>query len=238
MDDSKIYNRKFSPEEVMRDWFPQFMGDDMLGPESPSGAKRYYTERPEPEYQLGAKEFYTETVSKLNEGIKGLYTEQGTEDTLIDKLTRWAGDLDGILKGYFGVDASEKSRDTESTTFFEQLGAVLQKWIPLPEAGKIPGVGLGGGIGTEPPFSKLDSASTKLENVATMLQPTLLPIGPAAPFGGGTSDLAADLSAVGSLAGGGDLGDVDLVYVPEPSSALLLAVGLVIGFFHFRRANR
>ncbi len=35
-----------------------------------------------------------------------------------------------------------------------------------------------------------------------------------------------DLSVVGSLAGGGALGDVDLVYVPEPSSILLLAVGL------------
>ena len=40
------------------------------------------------------------------------------------------------------------------------------------------------------------------------------------------SDLAADLSAVGSLAGGGDLGDVDLVYVPEPTCALLLITGL------------
>ena len=132
---------------------------------------------------------------RITEPPIGPWKQEG-EDTLIDKLTRWAGDLDGILKGYFGVDTSEKSRDTESTTFFEQLGAVFQKWIPLPEAGKIPGVGLGGGIGTEPPFSKLDSASTKLENVATMLQPTLLPIGPAAPFGGGTSDLAADFGGM------------------------------------------
>ena len=35
--------------------------------------------------------------------------------------------------------------------------------------------------------------------------------------------LLADLSAVGSLSGGGDLGDVDLVYIPEPSSFMLLA---------------
>jgi hypothetical protein len=44
-----------------------------------------------------------------------------------------------------------------------------------------------------------------------------------------------DLSIVGSLAGGGDLGNVDLVYVPEPTSALLLAIGLVIGLSHVRR---
>ena len=47
-----------------------------------------------------------------------------------------------------------------------------------------------------------------------------------------------DLSVVGSLAGGGDLGDVDLVYVPEPTSVLLLSVGLAIGFVCFRRVNR
>jgi hypothetical protein len=35
-----------------------------------------------------------------------------------------------------------------------------------------------------------------------------------------------DLTVVGSLAGGGDLGNVDLIYVPEPASWLLLAVGL------------
>ncbi len=46
-----------------------------------------------------------------------------------------------------------------------------------------------------------------------------------------------DLSVVGSLAGGGDLGDVDLIYVPEPTSAVLLAVGLAIGLLHFRRAS-
>ena len=34
-----------------------------------------------------------------------------------------------------------------------------------------------------------------------------------------------DLTVVGSLAGGGDLGNVDLIYVPEPSSLMLLVVG-------------
>jgi hypothetical protein len=36
-----------------------------------------------------------------------------------------------------------------------------------------------------------------------------------------------DLAAVGSLAGGGDLGNVDLIYIPEPAGAALLAVGIV-----------
>ena len=39
--------------------------------------------------------------------------------------------------------------------------------------------------------------------------------------------LSNDLTVVGSLAGGGDLGDVDLTYVPEPSTVLLLVVGLI-----------
>jgi len=36
-----------------------------------------------------------------------------------------------------------------------------------------------------------------------------------------------DLTVVGSLAGGGDLGDVDLIYVPEPSSLVSLGMGVV-----------
>ena len=39
--------------------------------------------------------------------------------------------------------------------------------------------------------------------------------------------LLADLSAVGSLAGGGDLGNVDLVYIPEPSGVALLLLGFL-----------
>lgn len=39
--------------------------------------------------------------------------------------------------------------------------------------------------------------------------------------------LVNDLSVVGSLEGGGDLGHVDLIYVPEPSSCFLLLVASV-----------
>ena len=42
--------------------------------------------------------------------------------------------------------------------------------------------------------------------------------------------VAGDLTVVGSLAGGGDLGAVDLIYVPEPASLLLLGVGLAMVF--------
>ena len=38
----------------------------------------------------------------------------------------------------------------------------------------------------------------------------------------------SDLSIVGSLAGGGDLGEVDLIYVPEPSSTVVLVLGLAV----------
>lgn len=37
-----------------------------------------------------------------------------------------------------------------------------------------------------------------------------------------------DLMVVGTLDGGGHLGEVDLVYVPEPSTAVLLAFGLLM----------
>lgn len=38
--------------------------------------------------------------------------------------------------------------------------------------------------------------------------------------------VASDLTVVGSLAGGGDLGDVDLIYFPEPCSFMLALIGL------------
>ena len=47
--------------------------------------------------------------------------------------------------------------------------------------------------------------------------------GPAGPDRGVRAD---DLTVVGSLAGGGDLGTVDLIYIPEPASLLLLGMGL------------
>ena len=42
------------------------------------------------------------------------------------------------------------------------------------------------------------------------------------------NEVAADLSAVGSLAQGGDLGEIDLVYVPEPSGMLLFAMAAIL----------
>ena len=48
------------------------------------------------------------------------------------------------------------------------------------------------------------------------------------PAGIAENELANDLSVVGSLAGGGDLGDVDLVYIPEPTSMFLFAIAFVI----------
>ena len=38
--------------------------------------------------------------------------------------------------------------------------------------------------------------------------------------------VAGDLTVIGSLEGGGGLGDVDLVYIPEPSTVALLVLGL------------
>ena len=47
----------------------------------------------------------------------------------------------------------------------------------------------------------------------------------------------SDLSVIGSLAGGGDLGNVDLVYVPEPSTIGMLLFGLLVGLRRGRRMD-
>jgi hypothetical protein len=46
-----------------------------------------------------------------------------------------------------------------------------------------------------------------------------------------------DLTVIGSLAGGGDLGAVDLRYVPEPSTFILAGIGL-LGMIGLRRWRR
>jgi hypothetical protein len=46
--------------------------------------------------------------------------------------------------------------------------------------------------------------------------------------------IANDLTVVGGLAGGGGLGTVDLIFIPEPSS-LLLALVAIIALLHWRR---
>lgn len=55
-----------------------------------------------------------------------------------------------------------------------------------------------------------------------------LSFGNVAPVGLDEQFVRGDLTVVGSLAGGGDLGDVDLVYIPEPSSLLLVCLGFVL----------
>ena len=46
--------------------------------------------------------------------------------------------------------------------------------------------------------------------------------------------VVSDLTAVGSLSGGGDLGDVDLIYVPEPSAMVLLSLAALMGLWSRR----
>jgi hypothetical protein len=46
--------------------------------------------------------------------------------------------------------------------------------------------------------------------------------------------LRSDLKVTGSLAAGGDLGNVDLVYVPEPSALALFAIGLLLSLIRLR----
>ena len=64
-----------------------------------------------------------------------------------------------------------------------------------------------------------------------------LSFGNVAQTGLSEESLLGDLIVIGSLAGGGDLGDVDLVYVPEPSTVILVIIGWlgVVTWCHARK---
>ena len=49
--------------------------------------------------------------------------------------------------------------------------------------------------------------------------------------------LVIENRTVCSLAGGGDLGEVDLIYLPEPMSAVLFSLAIAIGLVRFRRSG-
>lgn len=63
-----------------------------------------------------------------------------------------------------------------------------------------------------------------------------LTFGNAAQAGLSEEFLQNDLTVVGSLAGGGDLGAVDLIYVPEPSTFMLLMGSVVVLLMKRRRS--
>ncbi len=64
-----------------------------------------------------------------------------------------------------------------------------------------------------------------------------LSFGNVARTGLSQATVLGDLTVVGSLAGGGALGNVDLIYVPEPSSAVLASVALVVSLVFARRRS-
>jgi hypothetical protein len=62
-----------------------------------------------------------------------------------------------------------------------------------------------------------------------------LSFGSAAQAGLSEEFVLNDLTVIGSLAGGGDLGNVDLIYVPEPSAVVLAVLGMLIVMYGYRR---
>jgi hypothetical protein len=84
---------------------------------------------------------------------------------------------------------------------------------------------LGAGKYLTGPYGALNTRGTRNDRQTSVI------------YDAGTGEVAVDapagqeltsINVVGSLAGGGELGVVDLIYVPEPATVLLLALGLLL----------
>jgi hypothetical protein len=92
--------------------------------------------------------------------------------------------------------------------------------------------GAPGGTPGDPPTG--NGVFDQLDIIAALAAGTYL----TGPYGALRSrGVAGGVSAVGALAGGGDLGHAKLIDVPEPTSGVLLAMALVIGMLHRGRVD-
>ena len=133
---------------------------------------------------------------------------------------------------YAAVSANGEPGDGQTSVGYNtNTGEV---WVDAPAGNELTSINIdsAGGIFTGDPAANL-GGSFDNDADGNIFKATFgssfgsLSFGAVAQAGLSPEFMLDDLTVVGSLAGGGDLGTVDLIYVPEPSAAMLFSLGLL-----------
>jgi hypothetical protein len=148
------------------------------------------------------------------------------------------------LKGSYGAILPGGTRDDGQTSivYYAQTGEVA---VDAPAGTELTSVNIEStaGIFTGDPAENL-GGSFDNQDPHNLFKATFgssfgsLSFGNVAQAGLTQEFLLTDLAVVGSLTGGGALGDVDLIYIPEPASGLLLLLGTAALVLATRRQTR
>jgi hypothetical protein len=145
------------------------------------------------------------------------------------------GDADVYLEGKFGAIAPRgRTGDGQTSVAYNAVTGELS--VDPPAGGELTSIYISSvsGIFTGQPVQHIEGdfdVDTDNEIFVAMFGATFgaISFGRAAEPGLSHDFVLDDLTVVGSLAGGGPLGDVDLVYiaVPEPCAVALFGIGMV-----------
>jgi hypothetical protein len=136
---------------------------------------------------------------------------------------------------YAGISPSDGNRDDVTAVQYDpKSGEVV---VQVPDDIQLTSISIdsAAGVFTGEPAQSL-GGGFDIDSDGTIFKATFgssfgsLQLGKVAQPGLSEDLLRRDLTVIGSLAGGGGLGDVQLVYVPEPTTILLLVCGLLVRF--------
>ena len=143
---------------------------------------------------------------------------------------------------YAAISPGGQAADMHTSLGYDATSGEL--WVNAPAAAELTSININSsaGIFTGQPAGSL-GGSFDNDGDANIFKATFggsfgsLSFGQVAQSGLSEEFLLNDLSVAGSLASGGALGDVDLIYVPEPSTIVFLVTGMV-GLFSTLNSRR